>query len=1099
MESSADFNLLLGVLALHLGFVDRDGLVRAMHGWALEKDKPFSDFLVEKAGLSESQRAKLVPLVHEHLKLDGNATSDFLTSIGPPSSGEPGPTVDTSLESLHSTNRENDPPQTVTYELQPASPSQRFQDIRYLNRGGLGEIWEAKDTQLDRVVAVKKIRDEFSDDEYKCARFLFEAQITGGLEHPNIVPIYAGEKEDTGRPFYAMKLVYGDSLDTAISALHADPPPSHESLRDLVRRLIDVCYAVEYAHSKGVVHRDIKPANIMLGQYNETFLVDWGLAKRVTETPAFDETSGIVGTPAYMSPEQLDVSNPHNDPRIDVYGLGATLYAILTGKHPFSDDDLDLQRLSLDPTTYRTPWQRGIHPAPIVTPGIDASLRAVCTTAIAEKASDRYASAREFAEDMQRWIDDDPVSVRKESTSERLSRWTRKHRTLMLSTAVAALVVMLSLSASLFLVSQANIQANRNKEQAKNSYAIAKSAIDSWVTGPADELRDWGDPAIQALRSQLLELAVAAYDRLTMAEADEPMLVLEQARAHLRLADIKRDEADYEASAQSYQRSIEILERIEKHEEVRQLASIEKSNVLTRLGSLESRTGSQTNGETTLRTAIENLKQLQPDASLVSIYRAAYANGLLQYGLCLNRQGKTQDAIARHAEAVGLLKNTLEIGDDVSLQLQNILKAREALVLSLLSQRDAEMAESLTGTILESASQLRASQQSAASSELYALALALTGMSRELSGRTHEASKFHARAASVFTELMEDSPLVFRYRREAAVAKFNHGRILQRLKQSRKAHVELTMAMQWFDELVDDFPRIDSLRFDQANCASELASAKISLIPIRSDDASAPQHDLVTSVEELLQLAAEGFGSLVDQNDVAGSANAIEGAALTLAIRARLDNALGRHIPARHLDAVAALEQSKSLIETLVNATGPQQPYLVHLAMFCHRLGQLHSDSDEAKATQYFDEATAYWDQAESLGDSPDVLHEFAWTLLEQPSASRQDFQRAQDLVQRAIAIQPKNPNFHCTLGVALYRLGDPQQAIAEIELSTRLRDDIATAREAYWLAIAKNSSEEFQNGERWREENCPGNLNLWRLRERALGSLGDNGKLPSD
>ena len=270
-------------------------------------------------------------------------------------------------------------------ETQPPGPvvaagGPRFRSLRPHAQGGLGAVFVALDTELNREVALKQILDRHADDLTSRSRFLLEAEITGGLEHPGIVPVYGMGIHGNGRPYYAMRFIRGDSLKQAIETFHAvhraarpgrqitpttvprsmRPEDSRGSrdleLRKLLRRFLDVCNAIDYAHSRGVLHRDIKPANIILGKHGETLVVDWGLAKATgkgdpaagerTMTPRSGSGSAetvpgsAMGTPAYMSPEQARGEIDQLGPRSDVYSLGATLYCLLTGEPPVQGEDL---------------------------------------------------------------------------------------------------------------------------------------------------------------------------------------------------------------------------------------------------------------------------------------------------------------------------------------------------------------------------------------------------------------------------------------------------------------------------------------------------------------------------------------------------------------------------------------------------------------------------------------------------------------------------------------------------------------------------------------------------------------------------------------
>ena len=171
-----------------------------------------------------------------------------------------------------------------------AADGRRFRALRPHAQGGLGAVFVALDRELNREVALKQILDHHADDPVSRKRFLVEAEITGRLEHPGIVPVYGLGTYGDGRPYYAMRFVQGDSLKEAIERFHTDralkngPGRRSLELRKLLRRFIDVCNAIEYAHSRGVLHRDIKPANVILGKFGETLVVDWGLAKPLTST-----------------------------------------------------------------------------------------------------------------------------------------------------------------------------------------------------------------------------------------------------------------------------------------------------------------------------------------------------------------------------------------------------------------------------------------------------------------------------------------------------------------------------------------------------------------------------------------------------------------------------------------------------------------------------------------------------------------------------------------------------------------------------------------------------------------------------------------------
>ena len=413
---AADRNLLFGLLALQIGLIDQSKLVAAFHAWTLEKARSLADHLVVHGHLDSEQCALLEALVAQHVKKHGEvdkslaaipagrSTRESLARLGDPDLGALivqlalGPTLAES----------DDPDRTPSYALGTAtSDGQRFRVLRPHARGGLGAVFVALDTELHRDVALKQILDHHADDPAGRQRFLLEAEITGGLEHPGIIPVYGLGTYGDGRPYYAMRFIRGDSLKQAIEQLHADAPlqadPGRRSLelRKLLRRFLDVCNAIDYAHLRGVLHRDIKPGNVLVGKYGETLTVDWGLAKA---TGRSDPSSGertlkpssasgsaetlpgsAMGTPAYMSPEQACGDLDRLGPRSDVYSLGATLYCLLTGRPPFAGDAAEVIP-AVQKGEFRPP--RAIDPA------IDQALEAVCLKAMALRPENRYGSCR---------------------------------------------------------------------------------------------------------------------------------------------------------------------------------------------------------------------------------------------------------------------------------------------------------------------------------------------------------------------------------------------------------------------------------------------------------------------------------------------------------------------------------------------------------------------------------------------------------------------------------------------------------------------------------------------------------------------------------
>lgn len=346
---------------------------------------------------------------------------------------------------------DNSLPKSKVKELIPELSS-RFDNLNHLASGGLGDVYVGYDKSVQRRVAIKLLKPSLVANPEAKGRFLNEGAITGGLEHPSIVPIYDSGVTEDGQPYYAMRLLEGLSLKAAIDELHAEPESSdfEQRQRALLRRLIDVCDAISYAHNKGVIHRDLKPANILLGEYGESVVVDWGLARQHDDSVGKFESASVdlkpsknpitqighvVGTPEYMSPEQASGDPTVVGKHSDVYSLGAILYCILTGSPPHGRAaDMTLARIE-------QAQQRVFQSAAARNTSVPKALDAICAKAMSLKPTDRYCSPQELALDLDSWLSDQPVIALPDSLFQKSARFLRKHRRWSAAAAVSLIAV----------------------------------------------------------------------------------------------------------------------------------------------------------------------------------------------------------------------------------------------------------------------------------------------------------------------------------------------------------------------------------------------------------------------------------------------------------------------------------------------------------------------------------------------------------------------------------------------------------------------------------------------------------------------------------
>ena len=479
---SSDGNLLFGVLAFQAGLIDAKQFASGCSLWCANKELPLAQILTDQGWLTAEDRKHIDYLLERNLhKHQGDEQASLAASADAKIlrilQSLKDPLIEHSLASLP---RPEGYVLLTTKAYQPET-RERYTLTRLHAEGGIGQVWLARDSDLSREVALKELKPDRAGHPEQWDRFLEEARLTSQLQHPGIVPVYELARHgDSQEPFYTMRFVKGQTLRNAIKTYHERRAKKVAELmegRALLEAFVGVCHAIAYAHSRGVIHRDLKPQNVVLGDYGEVIVLDWGLAKVIDhpegtlETPPVvggnqgqreDTMQGeVLGTPAYMAPEQAAGRIDLVGRSSDIYGLGAILFQILTDKPPFTGSTTEelLQRVrSIAPPAPRD-LEAEVPPA----------LQAVCLRALAKHPKDRYASAEELGNEIKRWLADEPVRAYREPVLVRAGRWARRHRTMVASAGVLLITLVMASGIGMVLVTR---ERNRTAQQAAISEAL---------------------------------------------------------------------------------------------------------------------------------------------------------------------------------------------------------------------------------------------------------------------------------------------------------------------------------------------------------------------------------------------------------------------------------------------------------------------------------------------------------------------------------------------------------------------------------------------------------------------------------------------------
>jgi serine/threonine-protein kinase len=722
------------------------------------------------------------------------------------------PRADTaSLTPRHADNGGPGPP------AEPA-PSTRYRPLRFHARGGLGEVFVAEDVELDRPVALKRIRPPRAHDPDSRQRFVLEAQLTGRLEHPGIVPVHGLVYDADGVPSYAMRFIQGETLSETIRRFHEadlrgrDPGEREVSLRQLLGRFVAVCNTVAFAHSRGILHRDLKPSNILVDRYGETLVADWGLAKdthaaergqpglsadadgtmSVSGSPTPTHEGEGLGTRGFMSPEQAAGDWDRVGPASDIFALGATLRTILTGQWPAGAGPA-LGRPA--PVDDGPPAARH-RPAPIPRP-----LRAICDIAMAPDPIERYATALVLATDVEQWLAGEPVSAWREPWPARARRWLGRHRTLTAVAVAAVVVAAVCLGVATGLLTAAREREHRERARAEANFQLARAAVDRYYTEVSQEVL-LDQPGMEDLRRRLLESARDFYRELVRQSSDDPAVRAELGRTHWRLAFITSAIDSKPQAVEDYRQAVAVFEELVRaYPEVRSYR-YDLGKCYNNLGLTYSEIGRPAEAEAAYDQALALFEKLAAEDPAEPDYAKGVAATQNNRGLFFRARRDNTSAEEAHQKALAIRERLAREHSQVAEFQHDHAATLNNLGVVYLATRRRDKAEEAYKEALAIRQRLVEAHPEFAKYR-HDLANSHNNLAQlySSSDRPDEADAGFQAAEAIWKQLVRDHPRVVEYHNGLAANHTNRAGLLARTHRPREAEAYFRQAITIYEDL----------------------------------------------------------------------------------------------------------------------------------------------------------------------------------------------------------------------------------------------------------------------------------------------------------
>jgi serine/threonine protein kinase len=1011
-----------------------------------------------------------------------------------------------------------------------------FRIIREIGRGGMGVVYEAEQLSLNRRVALKVLPFAAALNPRQLQRFKTEAQAAAQLHHSHIVPVYAVGCEN-GVHYYAMQLIDGQTLadavaqmrrmagedesgegpqlsgaernhpaaevprspDSTVLQVHAPPIPNAPAppvvttavntlgagttdrphsgaayFRTVANLGSQAADALDYAHQVGIVHRDVKPANLMVDGRGHLWVADFGLV-RFADEGGLTVSGEVLGTLRYMSPEQATARRGVVDHRTDIYALGVTLYELLTLAPVHAGRtraELFAQIVGDDPIP---PRRRN--------PAVPAELETVVLKAVAKDLTARYQTAQELADDLRRFLADQPVRARRPSIAERVRRWVRRHRRVVAGAAAMAVFAVGCLVVSLASIVRERDEANTRRDQARR-------AVDQMYTEVADKWLS-GQPHLEPLQRDFLQRALTFYEEFAGDGRSDPVVCLEAGRAAVRVADIHGKLGESERAEATYQEALDRLARLAAAAPVHNAARSERAVALVHRGVLRRSSGRTVDALADFQAAVPMFADLAAEAPGDTTYCDGLAGSRTNLALVLHGLGRLPDAQGEYAAALAS-REQLVTADPNSANFRHDLAACANDYGLLLEDvgRIADAESAFTRAVVLWQALVAHYPGVPAYRAGYASGLHNRAHLRAGNGKQADADRDYTVALEHRRRLRQDFPRAIGFRQDLGATEHARGAALVATGRHTEAEQALKAAYDLRHELVVERPADAAVQRDLAttqhaigdllavtgrwNGAGEAYKAALALreklagSPARVYELAVTQHALgreravvgdTCEAERLFRAAIAGLSE-----HAAGPAWELALAAAELDI-GRLLAATGRTGEAEAMGRHAA-NRAGAVAAQMPTALVPQEQIASAWAL----VGELAANQPDDAAAAFMKALTARRWLAERPGARPRDLSELAWFLSTCPDERFREPAGAVAAAQSATNAAPQDARPWTRLGVALCRAHDWQAAVDALERAERLKRG---GERTNWLflALAYRELGDEEAARRWREK----------------------------